>query len=153
MLNKFKQITLLSAFSWLLFSPATSFALQDYENYGGGYWDYHGSGRDYAYSQYIDTYYSPGYKLDPLVDEDSPYFNTSPMPSLVTVTPEPPMPLTQAPAYLADLTDKFIVNIPNSKGGYTAVTIRKFLSGYLGPQGEYYPQFPTVAQLQLLYGK
>jgi len=46
----------------------------------------------------------------------------------------------------------FTVNIPNAQGGYTAVVIQQSGTGYVGPQGEYYPQFPSVAQLQAMYG-
>jgi len=44
------------------------------------------------------------------------------------------------------------INVPNSDGGYTAVTLTRCSGGYIGPQGEYYPGTPTVAQLQALYG-
>lgn len=46
----------------------------------------------------------------------------------------------------------FTVNVPNNQGSYTAVVIQQSGSGYVGPQGEYYPQFPTVSQLQTMYG-
>lgn len=45
------------------------------------------------------------------------------------------------------------VNIPNSRGGYTSVTLKKHGNGYIGPQGEYYAENPTVDQLKTLYGK
>ena len=45
------------------------------------------------------------------------------------------------------------INIPNARGGYTAVTLKKAGSGYVGPQGEYYSDNPTVEQLKVLYGK
>ncbi len=45
------------------------------------------------------------------------------------------------------------VNVPNSKGSFTAVKLTKYGNGYLGPQGEYYPENPTVDQLKVLYGK
>jgi hypothetical protein len=44
------------------------------------------------------------------------------------------------------------VNIPNSRGGYTSVTLRRSGSGFIGPQGEYYPNFPSVEQLKMMYG-
>ena len=47
----------------------------------------------------------------------------------------------------------FTVNIPNSKGGYTPVTIKKSGDGYIGPQGEYYQEFPKVEQLKTRYSK
>jgi len=45
------------------------------------------------------------------------------------------------------------VNVPNSNGSYTSVTLVKHKDGYVGPQGEYYPGHPTVDQLKILYGK
>jgi hypothetical protein len=49
--------------------------------------------------------------------------------------------------------DTVTVNVPNSNGGYTAVVLRRSGNGYVGPQGEYYDQVPSTAQLQAMYGK
>lgn len=49
--------------------------------------------------------------------------------------------------------ESFTVNVPNRKGGYTAVVLKKSGSGYVGPQGEYYNDFPNVEQLKVMYGK
>jgi len=49
--------------------------------------------------------------------------------------------------------DAITVNIPNAKGAYTAVIIKKSGNGFVGPQGEFYPEFPKVSQLQTMYGK
>ncbi len=46
-----------------------------------------------------------------------------------------------------------VVNIPNSDGTYTPVILQKSGKGYIGPQGEYYADNPTVEQLKVLYGK
>jgi len=46
-----------------------------------------------------------------------------------------------------------VINVPNSDGSYTPVTLTKYGDGYIGPQGEYYPGRPTVEQLKVLYGK
>jgi hypothetical protein len=46
-----------------------------------------------------------------------------------------------------------MINIPNSKGEFTAVKLVKYKDGYKGPQGEYYQSHPTVDQLRVLYGK
>ncbi len=48
--------------------------------------------------------------------------------------------------------DSFTVNIPNNNGGFTPVIIKKSGSGYTGPQGEFYPDFPKIAQLKAMYG-
>jgi hypothetical protein len=49
--------------------------------------------------------------------------------------------------------DIVTVNVANNSGGYTAVVIRRSGNGYVGPQGEFYPEFPKVAQLKTMYGK
>ena len=49
--------------------------------------------------------------------------------------------------------DSFTINIPNNKGGYTAVVLKRSGNGYVGPQGEFYADFPKVDQLQAMYGK
>ena len=49
--------------------------------------------------------------------------------------------------------DTATVNVPNANGGYTAVVLKRSGNGYLGPQGEYYDQIPSTAQLQVMYGK
>jgi hypothetical protein len=49
--------------------------------------------------------------------------------------------------------DEFTVNVPNASGGYTAVKLVKGDKGYIGPQGEFYPSNPTIAELKVLYGK
>ncbi|MFH1245481.1 MAG: DUF6515 family protein [Candidatus Omnitrophota bacterium] len=45
------------------------------------------------------------------------------------------------------------INVPNTNGSYTAVALVKQKDGYIGPQGEYYPEHPTIDQLKVLYGK
>jgi hypothetical protein len=136
---------LLSVF-WLT-SPATSFAWRDYTYHD---WDWYGSGRDYPYSYYIDTYYSPHYEASPLFFDDITYINNISAPAIV---PLPAQPVSQLPLLPSFQPAEFIVNIPNDKGGYTPVIIKRSGNGYIGPQGEYYPEFPKVSQLKLLYGK
>jgi hypothetical protein len=48
--------------------------------------------------------------------------------------------------------DTVSINVPNSKGGFTPVILFKTEKGYIGPQGEFYPNHPTVAELKVLYG-
>ncbi|MFH1398360.1 MAG: DUF6515 family protein [Candidatus Omnitrophota bacterium] len=45
------------------------------------------------------------------------------------------------------------INVPNINGSYTSVTLTKRNNGYVGPQGEYYPEHPSVEQLRALYGR
>jgi hypothetical protein len=49
--------------------------------------------------------------------------------------------------------EEFIVNVPNSQGGYTAVNVKRSGSGFIGPQGEFYNEFPKVQQLRVMYAK
>jgi hypothetical protein len=63
---------------------------------------------------------------------------------VTTVTTMPPPPPAQ---------DTFTVNVPNSNGSYTPITIRRSGNGYVGPQGEFYAAFPSVAQLRAMYAK
>jgi len=58
--------------------------------------------------------------------------------------------VTQPPA---NNQGSFTVNVPNNSGGYTAVVVTRSGNGYVGPQGEFYATFPTVAQLRAMYGK
>ena len=61
-------------------------------------------------------------------------------------------PVTAAPVS-ADTDNLFTINIPNNKGGYAAVLLKRSGKGFIGPQGEFYSEFPKVSQLQLMYGK
>ena len=56
-------------------------------------------------------------------------------------------------AVAADTGDSFTVNVPNDKGGYTAVVLKPSGKGFVGPQGEFYPEFPKISQLKVMYGK
>ncbi|MBF0570308.1 MAG: glycine zipper 2TM domain-containing protein [Candidatus Omnitrophica bacterium] len=76
--------------------------------------------------------------------------------------PEPPSQpapviVTQpAPVFVPSATysgDTITINVSNSNGGYTAVVLKRSGNGYVGPQGEYYDQIPSEAQLQAMYGK
>jgi hypothetical protein len=44
------------------------------------------------------------------------------------------------------------VNVTNSNGSVTPVTLRKQGVGYVGPRGEYYSSLPTSKQLKPVYG-
>jgi len=43
--------------------------------------------------------------------------------------------------------------IPNGNGSFTVVTLQKTDKGFLGPQGEFYADHPTEAQLKARYCK
>jgi len=73
-------------------------------------------------------------------------------PQQVVVTQPIQQVVVQAPAPVVS-DDAFPINVPNNSGGYTAVLIKRSGNGYVGPQGEFYATFPSVAQLKAMYGK
>ena len=75
-----------------------------------------------------------------------------PPPQQVIVAQPAPVVVSQVPT-TTYAGDTVTVNVPNSNGGYTAVVLKRSGNGYVGPQGEYYDQIPTIAQLQAMYGK
>jgi hypothetical protein len=93
----------------------------------------------YCYGGYYFRHYPYGYVVvpAPVVTSNVVYAST-PESTPVTVTQPQGKTVT--------------INVPNSRGGYTPVTITKHKSGYIGPQGEYYEGHPTVEQLKALYG-
>lgn len=150
MLNRFKKIALFSVFYLLMVCPTASFA---WHGYYYGDWNYHGSGRDHPYSDYINQYYGIGYADYALIQPDfvdwPSYINNGSPPAIVPLAAQ----TTQIPAAPATQPDEFTVNIPNDRGGYTAVVIKRSGNGFIGPQGEFYPEFPKVSQLKVMYGK
>ncbi len=152
MLNRSKRIILFSVFSLLIIGPTSSFAWHDYAYYGD--WNYHGSGRDYPYSYYIDNYYSRGHAFSYSMfqqdlDDNDLYFSHVTTPAIVPLSVQN----TQIPLAFDDQQNEFTVNIPNDHGGFTAVVIKRSGNGFTGPQGEFYPEFPKVFQLKIMYGK
>ncbi len=87
------------------------------------------------------------------------YYNDvyyKPCPSGYIVVPQPavvasPAPVIFTPAQVPNET--VTINVPNSNGSYMPITLVKRDNGYVGPQGEYYSEHPTVEQLRVLYGK
>ncbi|MDE2222221.1 MAG: hypothetical protein KGK03_04025 [Candidatus Omnitrophica bacterium] len=65
-------------------------------------------------------------------------------PQVLTPPPAPPTSYGQ---------DSFTVNVPNNSGGYTTVVVKRSGKGYVGPQGEYYAEFPKVSELKAMYVK
>jgi len=76
-------------------------------------------------------------------------------PNGYVVVPQPGATvMAQAPVPgAAAVTDTFPINLPNTQGGYTTVIIKRSKDGYVGPQGEFYPEFPKIEQLKAMYGK
>lgn len=78
---------------------------------------------------------------------DNHYYMQAPNGGYMVVSPPalPPQPPVQA-------QEAVTINIPNSRGVYTPVVLRRAGYGFVGPQGEYYANSPTVDQLRALYG-
>jgi hypothetical protein len=149
--NSLKMKTFILTFSLIILSTP-SFAWHDYGGHWGyGYWvdyDWHGSGRDYPYSYYINEYGSPGYRGYATlsgVDEV-----TTPV---IVPVPASVRQVKPLPAAADDQPNEITVNIPNDHGGYTPVVIKRSGKGFAGPQGEFYPEFPKVSQLKVMYGR
>jgi hypothetical protein len=79
-----------------------------------------------------------------------------PCPSGYVVVPQPTVVVPSAPVYSAPAqipNETVTINVPNSNGSYTSITLVRRDNGYVGPQGEYYANHPTVEQLRVLYGR
>jgi hypothetical protein len=100
---------------------------------------YVNNGVYYLYTQY-------GYQAvaTPAGVAAAPAIQSAPAAQAATVT---------ATAAGPDNGDSISINIPNNKGGYTAVILKRSGNGFIGPQGEFYSEFPKVSQLQTMYGK
>ena len=59
------------------------------------------------------------------------------------------------PDYLQEThTNNYFVHVPNKDGQtYTRVELTRRNGGFVGPQGEFYPEHPTVEQLKAMYAK
>ncbi len=77
------------------------------------------------------------------------YYVVAPPPSEVVVVAD----RNRSQRDADDADEAFTVNVPNGCGGYTSVTLKKSGDGFIGPQGEFYPEFPKVEQLKVMYAK
>jgi hypothetical protein len=85
---------------------------------------------------------------------DNVYYRYTPQGYMVVAPPAvqvvSPVPVVHS---LADAGQSFTVYVPDSRGGYTGVVITRWGSGFIGPQGEFYPEFPGIEQLGVMYSK
>lgn len=51
-----------------------------------------------------------------------------------------------------EVASTVVINVQNSNGSYTPVTLRRAGNQYVGPRGEYYSALPTEQQLKVAYG-
>jgi hypothetical protein len=170
MRTRLKILIIFSVFSALFMSPPSSFAWSGHGDggghgdwgghggwHGGGWhggwgWGGYGYGLNLSYWPDYDDYYS-GVLVSPSVVEAPAIVQTP------TVVNEPAIETTpvyeaapQATEAVNAPDNEITLNVPNNSGGYTAVVLKRSGDGYTGPQGEYYPTFPKVSQLSLMYG-
>jgi len=161
--------------SLLIIHPTPSYAWhgRSYVGVNLGYWPgfYYGY-NPYYYPYYADPYYYPGYAVvssssyQPVVVNGVTYYVNNGVYYIYTQygyqAVVPPAgasaPVVQATTVMAapassSTDDTFTINIPNDKGGYSSVLLKRSGNGFVGPQGEFYSEFPKVAQLKLMYGK
>jgi hypothetical protein len=111
------------------------------------------------YYYYSGLYYTPS--GDALVAVTPPITAATAAP---TVTPAPSAasedtpapantPAKVEPKATQPSGEAFTINVPDASGGFTPVKLVKVDKGYVGPQGEFYKDHPTVAELKVLYGK
>jgi len=75
------------------------------------------------------------------------------VPQPVVYAPPVQVVVAQPAAVAMEARDTFPVNVPNDRGGFTTVMIKKSGNGFVGPQGEFYAEFPKVSQLKAMYGR
>jgi len=172
MLNTFKMLIIIFFFTLLMpFGVTQSSAYghggSGYHGGGGGYHGYGGRGYGnfglgFSYSPYYDNlgYYYPYYPsyYETGVLMSSPVVVTSdvivqPSTNVTTASIYPTSEISPAQITPTAMDDDITLNIPNATGGYSAVLIKKSGKGFIGPQGEFYPEFPKVSVLKVLYGK
>ncbi|MBF0483341.1 MAG: hypothetical protein HQL25_01410 [Candidatus Omnitrophica bacterium] len=108
----------------------------------------------YTYDGVYYVYTTQGYQVvpQPIIN----VVNVAPTlvaPTVQTVPVAPMEPQGNASLATSQDDNTFTVNIPNSKGGFNAVVIKRSGTGFVGPQGEFYQTFPKVEQLKVMYGQ
>ncbi|MCB9771613.1 MAG: hypothetical protein H6754_03600 [Candidatus Omnitrophica bacterium] len=107
-----------------------------------------------AVIQHIPAYYQPVIiNGATYYTQDGIYYQSTPQGYVVAQPPQiAPMLASRTVNSVENNDGSFLINIPNLKGsGYTGVTLKRSGDGYVGPQGEFYSEFPKVAQLQSMY--
>ncbi|MEI8348922.1 MAG: hypothetical protein WCI77_02115 [Candidatus Omnitrophota bacterium] len=99
---------------------------------------------------YYETVYANGV---PYYCYDRVYYRSYPSGYIVVSEPSTTVVVNSVVTQPRVTGEAITINIPNAGGGYTPVTLTKYKTGYLGPQGEYYEGHPTIEQLRVLYGK
>lgn len=110
----------------------------------------------YREPRVVFTVLPPGHRT--VIVRDTPYYvyeNTYYVssPQGYVVTPPPVIEEKIIPVKEAEPINSYEIQIPNANGSYTLVVLKKTDKGFVGPQGEIYPEHPTVEQLKAMYAK
>jgi len=142
MRNTLKASIMVLVLGFFLGLPALSYARgHSHVDLNFSFWPWGPYYHDYVYYEpypYYVVYQQPVVYQEPV---------TVYQPATTVVQSSP------APAPVTAEGSDFTVNIPNSRGGYTVVTLKRSGTGFTGPQGEFYPEFPKVEQLKVMYGQ
>ncbi|MCD4781739.1 MAG: DUF6515 family protein [Candidatus Omnitrophica bacterium] len=98
----------------------------------------------HIYYYYNDVYYAKHKKGYIVVDD--PVYAVESLPEKVMVV------AASDPTTVPD-AGRYTVHIPHQDGTYVPVELIRRGDGYIGPQGEYYHDFPSIDQLQAMYAK
>lgn len=132
-------------------SHSSNYRGYDRDRHGGYYHDDHVSLAAGLFGlAVVAAVATVAFQAEPVYVEQQVIYTPSP-PPVVYVRPqtvvvqqpiyyEPPQPLTM------------ILNVQNSNGSMTPVTMRQIGAQWVGPKGEYYDNLPTIGQLRPIYG-
>ena len=170
----FKKILVIILIPGCLLQPSLAFAYGGHGWHGGGHgwscggWGWGGWG--WGAVGLVETAalvnaaypYAPYYYVNGV-----PYYYGNPYYAVAPVgyvgVPQPPVAYVPASAPVAApavssqpqaeviVSNSFDIHIPNGNGSFTLVTLQKTEKGFMGPQGEFYPDHPTEEQLRERY--
>jgi len=94
----------------------------------------------------------PGSGNVPAPDSTTPSVTSAPVQNPAADNPGANVSHPQGTA-AAQPENSFTFGIPNKQGGYTPITLKISGKGFIGPQGEFYSEFPKLELLEAIYGK
>ena len=74
------------------------------------------------------------------------------VPQPVYIRPDPPRVVYVQQPVVVQQPAPVMINIQNSNGSFSPVTLHPVGSQWVGPRGEYYDSLPSVGQLRQVYG-
>ncbi|MDD5044862.1 MAG: hypothetical protein PHU91_04000 [Candidatus Omnitrophica bacterium] len=103
------------------------------------------------YYEYDNVYYQPcpgGY----IVVQEPVRANEYISPNVI-YAPAPSAVLPQGPKVNPLERETVTINVPAASGTNIAITLVRYPTGFVGPQGEFYATLPTAEELRARYGK